>query len=224
MTHFFLWHRGQAASAYEIYMAAEGGDPSGLALMSLMYDMMIPTYMTWGELAIKGVTADYDPARDYLNEMNPTGSILGAPMSEFIWSGVQTMEWPITQIPVELRQVQSSDVETLLVSGNIDATTPAQWATDELLPSLSNGNQVILSEFGHTDDVWNLQPEATEHLLSTFYNTGVVDDSLFAYQPMDFYVGLGFPLMAKIIVAVILLVIVLLALLVRFILRRRKTN
>jgi len=224
MTHFFLWHRGQAASAYDIYMAAEGGDPSGLALMSLMYDMMIPTYMTWGELAIKGVTADYDPARDYLNEMNPTGSILGAPMSEFVWSGVQTMEWPITQIPVELRQVQSSDVETLLVSGNIDATTPAQWATDELLPSLSNGNQVILSEFGHTDDVWNLQPEATEHLLSTFYNTGVVDDSLFAYQPMDFYVGLGFPLMAKIIVAVILLVIVLLALLVRFILRRRKTN
>ncbi|UCH58380.1 MAG: alpha/beta fold hydrolase, partial [Anaerolineales bacterium] len=188
MTHFFLWHRGRAASAYDIYIAAENGDSSGLALMALMYDMMIPSYMTWGELAIKGVSADYDPDRDYLAEMNPPDSILGAPMSEFIWSGAQAMDWPIKPIPAEWRQVQPSDVETLLVSGNIDATTPAQWATEELLPSLSNSEQVILSEFGHTDDVWNLQPEATMHLLITFYDTGVVDDSLFTYQPMDFEV------------------------------------
>jgi hypothetical protein len=122
-------------------------------------------------------------------------------MSEFIWSGAQAMDWPIKMIPAELRQVRPSDVETLLVSGNIDATTPAQWATEELLPSLKNGEQVILSEFGHTDDVWGLQPEATEHLLTTFYDTGEVDDSLFTYQPMNFDVGLGFPAMAKMLVA-----------------------
>jgi hypothetical protein len=220
MTHFFLWNRGQAASAYDIYLAAERGDPSGLALMSLMYDFMIPTFMTWGELAVKGVTADYDPARDYLTEMNPADSILGAPMSEFIWSGAQAMDWPLTPIPAELRQVQPSDVETLLVSGNIDATTPAQWAADELLPSLNNGEQVILSEFGHTDDVWGLQPEATVHLLTTFYDTGVADDSLFTYQPMDFNVGLGFPTMAKIALAIVVLVIVGLVVLVRYIVRR----
>jgi pimeloyl-ACP methyl ester carboxylesterase len=63
MTHFFLWHRGQAASAYDIYISAENQDPSGLALMSLMYNMMIPSYMTWGELAVKGVSTDYDPTR-----------------------------------------------------------------------------------------------------------------------------------------------------------------
>ncbi len=225
MTHFFLWHRGQAASAYDIYLAAEGGDPSGLALMSLMYDMMIPKYMTWGELALKGVSTDYDPARDYLTEMNPPDSILGAPMSEFIWSGAQAIDWTITQIPAELRQVQPSDVETLLVSGNIDATTPAHWATEELLPSLSNGKQVILSEFGHTDDVWGMQPEATVHLLNTFYDTGEVDKSFFTYQPMDFNVKMGFPLMAKIIVGVILLVITLVALFLRrIVLRRRKAR
>jgi len=223
MTHFFLWHRGQSASAYDIYIAAERGDPSGLALMSLMYDMMIPNYMTWGELAIKGVSTDYDPARDYLTEMNPPDSILGAPMSEFIWSGAQAMDWPIKPIPAELRQVLPSDVETLLVSGNIDATTPAQWATEELLPSLSNGEQVILSEFGHTDDVWNLQPEATMHLLATFYDTGVVDDSLFTYQPMDFDVGLmSFPLLAKVLSVFVILVPLLLVGLVWFIVRRVK--
>jgi hypothetical protein len=95
----------------------------------------------------------------------------------------------------------------LLVSGNIDATTPAQWATEELLPSLSNGDQVILSEYGHTSDVWNLQPEATVHLLTAYYDSGEVDDSLFTYQPMDFHVGLGFPEMAKLGLAVIVLVI-----------------
>jgi pimeloyl-ACP methyl ester carboxylesterase len=219
MTHFFLWHRGDAALAYDIFLATEKGDPSGLALISLMYDMLIPSYMTWGELAIKGTSADYDPTCDYLTEMKPPDSILGAPMSEFIWSGAQSMDWSITPIPPEWRQAQPSDVETLLVSGSIDATTPAQRATEELLPFLSNGEQVILSEFGHTDDVWELQPEATVHLLTTFYETGEVDNSLFNYQPMDFDVGLGFPTMAKIIVVVILLVIVLLALLVWFIVR-----
>jgi pimeloyl-ACP methyl ester carboxylesterase len=220
MTHFFLWHRGRAASAYDILIAADKGDASGLALMSLMYDMMIPTYMTWGELAIKGVSTDYDPTRDYLAEMNPPGSILGAPMSEFIWGGTQSMDWPVELIPAEWRQVRPSDVETLLVSGNIDATTPAQWATEELLPSLSNGEQVILSEFGHTDDVWGLQPEATVHLLTTFYDSGEVDDSLFAYEPMGFDVGLGFPLMAKAIAGVILLVIAILGLVAWRVVRR----
>jgi hypothetical protein len=111
-------------------------------------------------------------------------------------------------------------VETLLVSGNIDATTPAQWATEELLPSLKNGQQVILSEFGHTDDVWGLQPEATVHLLTTFYDTGEVDESLFTYQPMDFDVGLGFPAMAKIVLAVVVLIIGGLVVLAWFIVRR----
>jgi len=220
MTHFFLWHRGQAASAYDIYISAENGDPSGLALMSLMYDMMIPSYMTWGELAVKGVSTDYDTTRDYLAEMKPADSILGAPMSEFIWSGAQAMDWSIEMIPAELRQVGPSDVETLLVSGNIDATTPAQWATEELLPSLKKGQQVILSEFGHTDDVWGMQPEATIHLLTTFYDTGVADDSLFTYQPMDFHVGLGFPVIAKIVLAVVLLIAGGLVVLARFVVRR----
>jgi pimeloyl-ACP methyl ester carboxylesterase len=220
MTHFFLWHRGQAASAYDIYISAENGDPSGLALMSLMYDMMIPKFMVWGELAAKGVSTDYDPDRDYIHEMNPPDSILGAPMSEFIWSGVQAMDWNINLIPQEWRQVQQSDVETLLVSGNIDATTPAKWATEELLPSLNNGEQVILAEFGHTDDVWNLQEQATVHLLVTYFDTGLVDSSQFVHQPMNFDVGLGFPTMAKIILGIFILLILLIIILVYLVIKK----
>jgi len=101
------------------------------------------------------------------------------------------------------------------------------------LPHLGNGQQVILSEFGHVADVWDLQPEATMHLLTTFYDTGVVDDSLFTYQPMNFDVGLGFPALAKIALAVVILLPALLLaalllglvwLIIRWIKRRRASQ
>jgi hypothetical protein len=152
--------------------------------------------------------------------MNPPGSILGAPQSEITWSPLHFADWPATLIPAEYRQVQALDLETLLVSGSVDGTTPARYATEELLPSLSNGQQVILSEFGHVDDVWSLQPEATMHLLTTFYDTGVADDALFTYQPMNFDVGLGFPAMAKLVLAAIGLLIAIVTAAVWYIARR----
>lgn len=218
-THFGLFHRGMAARVYDAYLAAEGGDPSGLALISLMYNFMLPSAIIWGDWASKGVT-DYDPARDYLAEMNPPDSILGAPTS--ILGGIVANYggWPTQNIPAEFLKVQPSDVETLLVSGSIDYSTPQQFARDELLPSLKNGKQVILSEFGHTGDVWGLQPTATVRLLVSFYDSGVADESLYTYQPMDFNVGLGFPEIAKIGLAVVVLVIAGLAVFVWYIVRR----
>jgi hypothetical protein len=101
----------------------------------------------------------------------------------------------------------------------MDYSTPIWQATEELLPTLSNGEQVILSEFGHSGDIWGLQPEATEHLLTTFFDTGEVDDSLYTYQPMDFQVGFGFPEQAKLALAVVVLVIAVVVALVWFVVR-----
>ena len=227
-THFFLWYRGgltgqDSAMIYDAYLAAAEGDPSGLALISLMYDLINPAaMMNWGQSAAMVMSSDFDSERNYFSEMNPSGSIIGAPQSELAWSPLQFTEWPSELISSELRQVQPSDVETLLISGSVDATTPARYATDELLPYLDNGQQVILSEFGHSNDIWDLQPEATMHLLTTFFISGVGDDSLFVYQPMDFEVGLGFPAIAKILVVAIILIFVLMALLIRHIVRRDK--
>ena len=117
--------------------------------------------------------------------------------------------------------MQPSNVETLLVSGSIDYSTPAQFAEEEILPSLSNGEHVFLSEFGHVNDLVGFQPQAANHLLKTFFDNGQVDDSLFSYQPMDFKVGLGFPELAKISLAVLFLLFVGLILLIKFIIRRK---
>jgi pimeloyl-ACP methyl ester carboxylesterase len=219
-TYAMLFHRGSAAVVYNAYLAAEEGDFSGLWLMSLMYDSSLPP-KAWGDQFTKG-SIDFDPSRDYNAVIFPPDSILGAPLN-LPWPAIQASDWPIPSYPEELTQVQPSDVETLMVSGSIDYSVPSRWATEELLPKLSNGQQVILSEFGHTGDFRKYQPEARIHMLTTFYDTGEVDDSLYTYQPMDFSVDTlmnDFPKFAKLIVAVIVLVIVLLVALVWFIVRR----
>ncbi len=130
-------------------------------------------------------------------------------------------------MPAEFRQVHPSDVETLLISGNIDLSTPAEFATDDLLPSLTNGTQVILSEMGHVNDVMSLQPEAIARLLTSFYDSGEADDSLFVYEPMDFQVGWGFPQFAKIGLGIATLIVVALAgamWLIHRLMRRRKDS
>jgi pimeloyl-ACP methyl ester carboxylesterase len=224
LTSFMLFHRGTAATVFDAYLAAEKGDPSGLALMSLAYDFMIPSFNTWGDWAAKG-SIDYDPARDWITDMNPPDSVLGSPVSLMIGAAAQKSGgWPVAPMPDEFRDVQPTKVETLLVSGSIDYSTPALFAAEELLPALDNGEQVIVSEFGHFNDVWSFQPEAIRHLLETFYDTGEVDDSLFAYQPMDFYVKLGFPVITKVALAVVVLVVVGLVVLVRSVVRRMRVR
>ncbi|NIO72069.1 MAG: alpha/beta fold hydrolase [Anaerolineae bacterium] len=216
-----------APAAIDMWLAAEKGDASGMALLSIGRDLFLPNLWVFGDFLSKGGSVDdyYDPARDYRTELNPPDSILGSPWSLFIWGMLHG--WPNTLIPEEYLQVQPTDVETLLISGSIDFSTPPQFATEELLPHLSNGEQVILKDFGHTETFWNSQPEARAHMLNTFFSTGEVDASLYTYQPVNFHAGLGWPGLAKILVAVVVLVPILLLVLVWLIIRgvkRRKAS
>jgi len=192
----FLYHRDSAAQVFDAFVAAERGDYSGLALLSFFYDRMIPKALNWGDNVSKALSADYDPARDYEAEMMPPGSILGSPMSKIL-GGLKYGGWPVKPIPEPYRKLQDSEVETLMVNGNIDFSTPAENAKDELLPRLKNGHLVILSEMGHSQDVVNKQPEAFRHLASAFFLEGIVDDSKFHYEPMNFTPSRSAPQMAK---------------------------
>jgi len=204
-------------AAVDMWLAAEGGDASGMALASLSRNLFLPTLWTWGEgLSIAASVDDYyDPARDYRSEFEAPDTILGSPLSLFLWS--MGPEWPSNFIPEEYLRVQPTDVETLLIGGSIDFSTPPQFATEELLPHLSSGKQAILEDIGHTASFWNSQPEARVHLLSTFFGSGEVDASLYTYQPVDFDVGLGWPGLAKVLIGILLVVIVILVAVVWFI-------
>ncbi len=61
---------------------------------------------------------------------------------------------------------------------------------------------MILSDVGHVSDVMKFQPEAIEHLISTDFATGDVVESKIEYAPMNFDIGLGLPLIAKIALVV----------------------
>ena len=222
VTHFMLFHRGTAAFVFDAYLAAEAGDPSGLALISLTYDLMIPYMIVWGDWLAKG-SIDYDPARDWMMDMAPPDSVLGSPISLMVGGAAQLRGgWPIAPMPAAFQEVQPSDVETLLISGSNDYSTPNQFAEEELLPTLRNGTHVILSEFGHVDDVVGFQPRAINHLLVTFFDNGQVDDSQFSYQPMDFQVKLGFPALAKIAVLIVVILLIGLVALPFVIIRRAR--
>jgi pimeloyl-ACP methyl ester carboxylesterase len=197
ISHVLLYHRNTAAMVFDAYLAAEKGDPSGLALMSLAYDMIISKVFIWGDLLTKGGNADFDSARDY-NDLRAPDSILGSPMSLLIWQPA-SQGWPLYRMADEFRQVQPSDVETLLINGSVDFSTPLEFGRDELLPALKNGRLVTLSEMGHVNDFWSLNPSAADGLLTSFYTTGEADDSGFSYLPMDFKISFGFPALAKIL-------------------------
>jgi len=209
-------------AAVDMWLAAESGDASGMALASMSRDLFLPTLWTWGEGLSLAASVDdyYDPARDYRSEFEAPDTVLGSPISLMLWS--MGPEWPTHPIPQEYLQVQPTDVETLLISGSIDLSTPPQFATEELLPYLSNGEPVILKDFGHTGSFWSSQPEARAHMLNTFFDTGQVDASLYAYQPLDFDVGLGWPGLAKLLLGVVLLPIVLVVAVVWFIAQRKR--
>jgi pimeloyl-ACP methyl ester carboxylesterase len=211
-TFMGLYSVDGAASTFDIWLAAAEGDYSGMALITGALLFMLPSDFAWGDSASKALSSDYDfnPEVDYVAEVTPDPYLLGSPGSSMGWAGAPV--WPANKIPDEYRTAQVSSVETLMLSGTLDVSTPAQNARTQLLPMLENGEQVILTEFAHTGDLYNLQPEATRHLLTTFFDTGEVDASLFVPNEVNFKPGWGFPLIAKLAVggSVLILIVTLL--------------
>ncbi|MGN9906975.1 alpha/beta fold hydrolase [Phytohabitans sp. LJ34] len=188
----------------DAFLAADGGDAAGLWAMSTLADLVIPGSFVWGEFASFGMI-DADAARRYYAAGGDHGSILRNTAADLLWGGPDGFHtvWPAAPDTGEYQTVRPSAVETLLVSGTVDFTTPAELA-DELLPSLSNGRHVTLAELGHTGDVW-ARTEASQRLLTAFFDRGEVDDSLFQRRPVDFEVGaVTMPAIARILLGAVL--------------------
>jgi pimeloyl-ACP methyl ester carboxylesterase len=206
-------------AVFDAWLDAADCDASGFAAMSMMLDFVFPRASVWGESAAKAVSADvgFIPEGDFNDVFMPASSIIGAPVS-VLWAGAKG--WKASPIPDSLTVVRESDVDMLLIGGNIDFSTPVEAATEELMPHLSNAEQVVLKDFGHTSDVWNLQPEATRRLLKTYFDEGRVDKSGYHHQDVNFEVKWRFALIAKLGVLAILVVLSLFGLIVWAIMRK----
>ena len=213
-------------AAVDLWLDAAGGDYGGMAMFSLSKNLFLPNMTTGHHLAMGGSVEDYrDASLDYEAVLNPPDALVGAPMSRFLYGF--TEGWPAHTIDEEYFEVQSSDVEILLVNGNIDFSTPPQYGTEELLPQLTNAEQVILKDVGHTETIWNSQPEARAHLMTTFFDTGEVDASLYKYQPVDFTVDQGWSDLMRILIIIVSIVTAIIIALIWFTIyriRRRKAR
>ena len=193
MSFFSLMESSPAAApasgpmAIDSWLAAARGDASGLWFASLAGDLLAPTMFVRGQYAAAGrldaqagraYFAAYDQERD---------SDLGVAATAFGWVGGKlTDAWPAAPDESEYSRVRTSNVETLLIGGELDFTTPPQIATKELLPYLPNGQQIVLPRIGHTVSFWSEQPEASTRLINAFLDSGEVDDSLYKAQSIDF--------------------------------------
>jgi len=218
-TFLGLYSTDGAAATFDVWLAAADGDYSGMALISAAFNFMIPKDFAWGDSAAKACSADYDadPSVDYVAQVTPDPYLLGSPGSFLGWVAAQS--WPVQKIPGIYREAQPSEVETLMLSGTLDVSTPAENARDKLLPVFSNAEQVVLENFAHTGDLYYHQPEATRHLLRSFFDSGTVDASRFVAQPISFEPRWGFPMIAKLLVAAAVLALLILLVTLRFVSR-----
>src|SRR5215216_5586946 len=171
-----------APTTLDSWLSAAEGDASGFWFQSLAADLFFPGSFVWGEVAATGL-ADAQAAHEHFGS-GKRDSILDDGGSAFAWGGGALVDaWPAAPDADEYNGVRTSGVETLLIGGTLDFSTPPQGATKELLPHLPNGRQVVLDGFGHSTDFWTYQQQAGNRLISTFLESGQVDDSL--YKPAD---------------------------------------
>jgi pimeloyl-ACP methyl ester carboxylesterase len=184
-------------------LSADRGDGSGAWFLSLLAGIAFPSEQLWGDVAAVG-RSDAAYARRFFATHDRSSGI-GIPGTDLIWAGGRLLDaWPASPDENDYAHVRDSKVETLLIGGNLDFATPPQWATQELLPHLPNGHEVVLGGLGHTDDFWTYQPDAGSRLINTFFAGGRVDASLYTRNSVDFTPTMSHGAIAKIVLGVML--------------------
>jgi pimeloyl-ACP methyl ester carboxylesterase len=169
----------------DTWLSAAEGDAGGFWFASVLGDLLFSDLFVRGQYASAGML-DAQAARDYFAEPGePTN--LGRAATTFAWGeGRLADAWPPAPEEDEYRSVRTSAVETLLIGGELDVSTPPQVATEQLLPYLPNGQAVVLPGFGHTGSFFNEQPEAGTRLVNSYFDSGRIDTSLYEPQSLDF--------------------------------------
>ena len=188
----------------DMLLSAGQGDGAGAWFMSLLAQVAFPEEQLWGDVAAAGRT-DAAQARGLYARPADPGSVIGRPGTDLIWAGGRLLDsWPANPDENEYAQVRDSNVETLVIGGELDVATPPQWAKRELLPHLPNGREVVLKNIGHTDDFWTYERDAGTRLVNTFFDSGRVDTSLYRQTAVDFTPAMTPGAIATIVLGVML--------------------
>ncbi|MCA9986873.1 MAG: alpha/beta fold hydrolase [Anaerolineales bacterium] len=189
MAFSLLFDRKNGALLLDTLRAAADGDPAGLAMMTILYDVVINS-------SAQGAVGDL-LAKSYLDEplaeteLGPYG--LGSPLSQLLEAGRSA--WPLQQ-PGNLPAIP---VPALLLNGNLDIAAPAAEMQAKLLPRLPDHHQITLRDAGHLNDLWRLQPEGVEKLLGGFLADGTVNEEALRHEAIDFTVSQNLAAMMRLL-------------------------
>lgn len=188
----------------DMLLSANEGDAAGAWLTSVLVQAVVPRFQVAGDHAAMGLS-DAAYAKRFFASPADHGSVFGSATTEFSWGGGRLVgAWPVAPNHALYDRVPDSDVETLLVGGELDFSTPPQVATRELLPHLQNGQEVVFPNLGHTEDFWAYQPQASTRLIKTYLDGGTVDTSLYTENRVDFTPSLTYGVIARIVLGVTL--------------------
>jgi hypothetical protein len=157
----------------DTWLAAAEGDASGAWTASVLGDVLFPEMFTWGQYAAAG-SVDSAAARGYFASPPAEGyDNLGYAASSFVWGGGRLAEaWPAA---AGVESAADSQIETLHLGEQL--STPADLAR----PAACRTDQVVLR--ARAVDFWSHQTEAGERLITTFFDTGAVDDTFTPVKP-----------------------------------------
>ncbi|MCL6274512.1 alpha/beta fold hydrolase [Muricauda sp. 2012CJ35-5] len=212
-TFGMLYHTHSATQVIDAYLAAAKGDYSGIALLSMAHDYIIPEMMNWGDFLSKGMI-DYDPTRSYHNEFSTSKTALGSPISALLMDIGKS--WPTDQPKDTYTELDTLYTRILVINGALDFSTPHQVVQEELMPFLKNGELKVIAHKGHVADL--LYKKEVIGLMADFYADKNVINTTLNYPGPSFELSMGFPKLMKLGIALMLfLVFLLLFLLYRFV-------
>jgi TAP-like protein len=193
---FGLYQKSQAIMAFDAFQkAADKGDYSGLYLMQLLFDKIIPkTY--FGDMFSKGFSADLQPNVNYRKKYraNYDSTLLGPNYSLLLWG--LSDGWSNYTIPEEYRQLRPSATETLIISGDLDPSTPADFAKNILLPTLKNGKQIIRKNMSHSDII-DLKSIDDRKFIIEYLEKGTLNENYLQNETINFTPKRSFNKLAK---------------------------
>ncbi|MGL5889378.1 MAG: alpha/beta fold hydrolase, partial [Bacteroidia bacterium] len=183
-TFIAMYEVNNAVMAFDAYeKAAVKSDYSGLYALQLIFDFFAPKTI-WGDMLLKGYSADFRPDTNYIAKYRAySNTALGPNYSLLLWSISLKKHFPT--IPEEYRSCRVSQTPTLVLSGSLDVSTPSVNAETQLMPFLPNGHLIKLENMSHAD-LLKAQMDSYRRCITTFFDTGVADASVFKTNEIDF--------------------------------------
>lgn len=201
--HSMLYSTSSMSLPIDMYLSASEGDYSGMAFLSFFMRFQAPTFV-WGDVIYKGASLDLEYYKGE-DSINLGDTVMGAPMAEYLWPAVSNLSVGLDD--PDMRVLHESSVDMLIINGSLDFSTPPT-AVEEAKPYWHNAEFILLKNFGHVSDVENLQPEAFQHLVENYFDTGEVDSSMYKDNVISFIPKVRLAILGKVLVSAVMLLLI----------------